>query len=251
MDTSRSSKYSAKPIPSAERLIFALDVPSVAEARNLVDRLGDSVGFYKVGLQLFMAAGSYEFIDWVAARGKKIFLDVKLHDIPETVKLAVAQLTDRNITFVTIHAVDRLLEAAVKVKGSVKILAVTLLTSVEQRDLDEDLGFRCNLERLVLSRAKRAVQIGCEGVISSGLEAGILREELGADFLIVSPGIRPSENRPADDQKRVVTVRDAFQNGADYIVIGRPIRDSADPRAKAAEIQREIAALFAPSAVSR
>jgi orotidine-5'-phosphate decarboxylase len=245
MHTDPAASLSTKAIPAEERLIFALDVASIAEAKRLVDALGDSVQFYKVGLQLAMAAGCHDFIDWLTARGKKIFLDVKLHDIPETVKRAVSQLVDRNITFVTIHAVDGVLKAAAEVIGRPKILAVTLLTSLDQHDLDSDLGVRCDLEQLVLSRAERALRIGCEGVVSSGLEARALRRELGHDFLIVTPGVRSADHRVAHDQKRIVTVKEAFECGADYIVAGRIIRDAADPGAKAAEIQREIADLFA------
>ena len=243
MNTELAANLSTNAIPAAERLIFALDVPSVAEAKRIVETLGDSVRFYKVGLQLFTAGGYYELIDWLAARDKKIFADLKLYDIPETVKLAVTQLTSRNITFLTVHAVDSVLQAAVQAKGPLKILAVTVLTSLDQADLNE-LGFQPDVEQLVLSRAERALKIGCDGVIASGLEARGLRGDLGAKFLIVSPGIRAMENRQMDDQKRVVGVRSAFQNGADYIVVGRLIRDAADPRAKAEEIQQEILDLF-------
>ena len=244
MEAISPAPLSAKPIPAAERLIFALDVPTAAEAKKLVEQMGDAVRFYKLGLQLFMAGGYFELLDWLVAREKKVFVDLKFYDVPETVKLAVAQLTNRNVTFATVHAVDSLLKAAVEVKGAVKILGVTALTSLDQGDLN-DLGFQCDVEQLVLSRARRALQIGCDGVISSGLEASALRSELGPKLLIVVPGIRPVENRFQDDQKRVMTPEGAFLNGADYIVVGRPIRDAADPRAKAEEIQQEIAALFA------
>lgn len=233
----------SKNIPARERLIFALDVPTVAEARQWVEKLGDSVLFYKLGLQIFMAGGYYELIDWLRARGKKVFVDLKFFDVPETVRLAVAQLGGKNVEFATVHGNDSILEAAVKEKRNVKILAVTVLTSLDRGDLN-DLGFECDVERLVLSRAKRALQIGCDGVISSGLEAPKLREHLGDKFLIVSPGIRPVENKPVDDQKRTVDVDQAFRNGADYIVVGRPIKNAADARAKAEEIQATIAAIF-------
>jgi orotidine-5'-phosphate decarboxylase len=244
MDTSPSAKLAAETIPVSERLIFALDVPTVAEAKRLVDVLGDSVCFYKVGLQLLMSGGYFELLDYLAAEDKKIFADLKLHDIPETVRLAVKQLAQRNITFVTVHADAGALAAAVQVKGELKILAVTVLTSLDQADLDADLGVHCPLEQLVLARAKRAHALGCDGVISSGLDARALRREVGAAFRIVTPGIRAQDNCPQDDQKRVASVRAAFENGADYIVAGRLIRDAADPRAKAAEIRQEIAGLF-------
>jgi orotidine-5'-phosphate decarboxylase len=234
---------SAKQIPARERLILALDVPSLDEGKRWVDRLGDSVQFYKLGLQFLMTGGYFDMVDWLDAQGKKVFADIKLFDVPETVKLAVEQLQHRRVTFATVHGNDPMVEAAVSAKGPVKILAVTVLTSLDRGDLD-DLGFQCDPEELVLSRARRALALGCDGVVSSGLEAARLRGELGANFLIVSPGIRPVENRPSDDQKRTVDVEDAFLRGADYIVVGRPIRQAADPRAKAEEIQAKIAGLF-------
>jgi len=241
---------SQKAIPARERLIFALDVPTVAEAMQCVEELGDSVLFYKLGLQIFLAGGYYELIAWLRARGKKVFVDLKFFDVPETVRLAVAQLRGRDVEFATVHGNDSILQAAVREKQSLKILAVTVLTSLDRGDLD-DLGFACDVEQLVLSRARRALQIGCDGVISSGLEAPGLREHLGANFLIVSPGIRPVENKPVDDQKRTVDADQAFRNGADYIVVGRPIKNAADPRAKAEEIQVTIAAIFPDDAARR
>ena len=237
------NNLSTKQIPARERLILALDVPSLDEGKRWVDRLGDSVQFYKLGLQFLMSGGYFDMVDWLDAQGKKVFADIKFFDVPETVKLAVEQLQHRRVTFATVHGNDPMIEAAVSAKGHVKILAVTVLTSLDRGDLD-DLGFQCDPEELVLSRARRALALGCDGVISSGLEAARLRGELGANFLIVSPGIRPVENRPSDDQKRTVDVEDAFLRGADYIVVGRPIRQAADPRAKAEEIQSRIAGLF-------
>ena len=236
---------SPKPIPVRERLIFALDVPGLDEGKRLAERLDGAVGFYKLGLQLLMTGRYFEMVDWLHAQGKKVFADVKFFDVPETVRLAVGQLSSRRVAFATVHGNDAMLEAAVSAKGPVKILAVTVLTSLDRGDLD-DLGFQCNPEDLVLSRARRALKLGCDGVISSGLEAARLRGELGGAFLIVSPGIRPVENRPSDDQKRTVDVEDAFRRGADYIVVGRPIRQAPDPRAKAEEIQARIAGLFPP-----
>ena len=232
-----------KTIPRAERLIAALDVAGVEEANALVQRLGDSVSFYKVGLELFMAEGFFGFIDWLAHRGKKVFVDLKFFDIPETVRAAVRGLGNRGVTFATVHGNQAMLEAAAQAKGDVKILAVTVLTSLDQGDLD-DLGFQCDVEALVLSRARRAFEAGCDGVVSSGLEAPALRRELGARLLIVTPGIRPVQNRLAGDQKRTVDVAQAFANGADYIVVGRPIREARDPRAAAQAIQATIAAEF-------
>ncbi len=232
-----------KDIPARERLILALDVPDATAARALVRQLGESVCFYKLGLELFMSGGYFELIEWLQGQDKRIFCDLKFFDVPETVARAVRQLKDRGIDFATVHGNDGMLEAAAREKGGLKILAVTLLTSLDRGDLD-DLGFQCAPEALVLSRARRALKLGCDGVISSGLEAAALRYELGSRFLVVVPGIRPVENRPEDDQKRVVTVAEAFRNGADHIVVGRPIHRAADPRGAAELIQSEIARLF-------
>jgi len=232
-----------KRIPRAERLIAALDVADTQQAKALVEQLGDSVRFYKVGLELFMSGGVFELIEWLAARGNKIFADLKFFDIPETVAAAVRNLRGRGVTFATVHGNRPMLEAAGQAKGEVKILAVTVLTSLDRGDLD-DLGFQCDVEKLVLSRARRALEAGCDGVISSGMEAPALKRELGDRLLVVTPGIRPVENRPSDDQKRTVDVAQAFANGADYIVVGRPIRQAPDPRAAALAIQATIASAF-------
>lgn len=237
---------SDKDIDPRDRLIFALDVPTADRGRDLVERLGDSVGFYKIGLELFMAGGYFELIDWLRARDKKVFVDLKFFDIPQTVRSAVLRLRDRGAQFATVHGNDGILRAAAEDKGDLKILAVTVLTSLDQGDLD-DLGFQCSPEQLVLSRARRALDIGCDGVISSGIEAPRLRAELGSRLLVVTPGIRPIRN-DADDQKRTTTVGEAFRNGADHIVVGRPIRDADDPRAAAEAIQGTIAGLFPPRA---
>ncbi len=229
-------------IPRAERLIVALDVPTPAEARALVERIGDAARFYKIGLELFMAGGYFELIDWLVARRNKVFVDLKFFDVPETVRRAVARLRGRGVTFATVHGNQAMMQAAGSEKGEVKILAVTVLTSLDRGDLD-DLGFSCELERLVLSRARRALEAGCDGVISSGLEAARLKAEFKDRLLVVAPGIRPVENK-ADDQKRTVDVAQAFAAGADYIVVGRPIRQASDPRAAAQSIQETIAKLF-------
>jgi len=229
------------PIPRAERLIVALDVATSNEAKVLVERLGDAARFYKVGLELFMAGGYFELVEWLVQRGNKVFVDLKFFDVPETVRRAVANLRGRGVSFATVHGNQAMMEAAAQEKGEVKILAVTVLTSLDRGDLD-DLGFSCDVERLVLSRARRAMQAGCDGVISSGLEAQKLKAEFQDKLLVVTPGIRPVKNE--DDQKRTVDVAQAFANGADYIVVGRPIRSAADPRAAAQAIQRTIAAIF-------
>lgn len=234
---------SAKKLPVRERLIFALDLPGADEARKLVDELGDSVIFYKLGLELFMAGGYFELVDWMIARGKKVFVDLKFFDVPETVRSAVRQLKKRNVSFATVHGNDAILKAAASEKGDLKILAVTVLTSLDRADLNA-LGFQCDVAELVLSRAKRALELGCDGVISSGLEAAQLRADLGENFLVVTPGIRPVDNDVIDDQKRIVSVETAFQSGADYIVVGRPIKNAPDRRAAAEDIQRRISTLF-------
>jgi orotidine-5'-phosphate decarboxylase len=233
-----------KPIPAHERLIFAMDVADAAAARRLAETLGDSVDFYKIGLELFMAGGYYELLDWMVKRGKKVFVDLKFFDVPATVAAAVRQLNGRGVTLTTVHGNQGIMEAAAAAKGDVKVLAVTVLTSLDRGDLD-DLGFACDVEQLVLSRARRALEAGCDGVVSSGLEAANLREFIDHRLLVVCPGIRPVENKPVDDQKRTVDVAQAFANGADYIVVGRPIRDASDPRAAAEAIQKTIAGVFA------
>jgi orotidine-5'-phosphate decarboxylase len=240
----KGNLLSRRAIPSKERLMFAMDVPTHREVRELVARLGDAVHVYKLGLQVFLAGGYFELIDELTAQGKKIFADLKLFDVPETVRLAVAQLNDKGISFVSVHGNDEMLRAAASEKKEVKILAVTVLTSLDNNDM-KDLGFNCDVKSLVLSRARRALEVGCDGVISSGLEAEELRKIHGDKILIVSPGIRPVENRPQDDQKRITTVKGAFLKGADYIVVGRPIRNASDPKLKAEEIQREIEEVFA------
>jgi orotidine-5'-phosphate decarboxylase len=234
-----------KNISSKDRLIFAMDVPDCDRARELATELGEAVTFYKIGLELMMSGGYFELLEWMLERDKKVFCDLKFFDIPATVGSAVRQLKDRGASFVTVHGNQSIMEAAAANKGdSLKVLAVTVLTSLDRGDLD-DLGFECGIADLVISRARRALEAGCDGVISSGLEVPKLREYIDSKLLVVTPGIRPVDNKPAGDQKRVVTVETAFSNGADYIVIGRPIRDAADPRAAAEAIQTTIAAAAA------
>jgi orotidine-5'-phosphate decarboxylase len=234
---------SNKPIPADERLILALDVPSPEDAWQLVMRLGPRVRFYKLGLELFMAGGYFELIAALRDRGIRVFVDLKFFDVPQTVASAVRQLAARGADFCTVHGNDAILEAACTVKEDLRILAVTVLTSLDQGDMDA-LGFQTDIPSLVLSRAQRALALGCDGVISSGLEAARLRRDLGERLLIVVPGIRPALNRPADDQKRTMDVEDAFRAGADHIVVGRPIHAAADPCAAAEDIQQRIALLF-------
>ena len=233
-----------KDISNRDRLIFALDVADAATARKLVEQLGDAVQFYKIGLELFMAGEYFPLLEWLVARNNKVFVDLKFFDVPATVAAAVRQLRNRGVTFTTVHGNQSIMQAAAEAKGDVKILGVTVLTSLDRGDLD-DLGFTCDVQQLVLSRARRALEAGCDGVVSSGLEAQLLRQYIDERLLVITPGIRPVENRPGDDQKRVVSVEQALQYGADYIVVGRPIRDAADPRAAAEHVQEQIAATLA------
>jgi orotidine-5'-phosphate decarboxylase len=233
-----------KSIPPRERLIFALDVADADAARRLVETLGDSVVFYKLGLELLMSGGYFPLLDWLATRGNKLFADVKFFDIPATVAGALRQLNGRGITFTTVHGNQGIMEAAVAAARDFQVLAVTVLTSLDGGDL-EDLGVGGDLERVVIARARRALAAGCAGVVASGMETEAIRRELGPRLLIVTPGIRPLENRAVDDQKRVLTVERAFAAGADYVVVGRPIRDAADPRAAAESIQAAIVAASA------
>ena len=229
-------------IPARERLIFALDVPDLDRAKKLVASLDDSVMVYKLGLEFFLSGHYFELAAELKRRGKKIFADLKLFDIPATVAAAVRQLARHEVNFCTIHGNDGMLRAAVEVKGKMRILAVTALTSLDQGDLD-DLGFQCDARTLVLSRARRALELGCDGVVSSGLEVAALRESFDHALITVCPGIRPifnDEIPPEDDQQRVLTPARAIACGADYLVVGRPIRDADDPRTAAEKIQQDI-----------
>ncbi|MBL4903661.1 MAG: orotidine-5'-phosphate decarboxylase [Desulfocapsa sp.] len=230
----------SKNIPLNERIIFALDVSSHDEAMKLVKKLDGDIKFFKVGLQLFLA-GWFPTIEAIIARGNKVMVDLKFFDIPETVRLAVDQLKNRGITFVTVHGNDPILKAATQDKNGLKILAITVLTSFGENDMKE-MGMSGSVRDLVLLRSKKALEIGCDGVVSSALEAEEIRKESGSDFLIVTPGIRPGVNveDDGDDQKRIATAREAIINGADHVVIGRPIRNSDDPISLIRGLQREI-----------
>lgn len=244
MKTTETMDYrSDKPIDPRDRLIVALDVPDADAARALVTRLGEAASFYKIGMELFMAGGYFDLLEWLVKQDKKVFVDLKFFDVPETVRSAIRALAGSGATLATIHGNQSIMEAAVKDKGALKVLAVTALTSLDQGDLD-DMGFQCNVNELVLSRARRALEAGVDGIVSSGLEAPMIRRELGERLLVVTPGIRPVVNRPSDDQKRTVDVAQAFRNGADYIVVGRPIRNAADPVQATVDIQHTIAEVF-------
>ena len=230
-----------KDINVEDRLIFALDVPEVEEAKDIVSELDESVSFYKIGMELLMTGKYFELLNWLIDNDKKVFVDLKFFDVPETVGRTIARLSDYGATFATVHGNQALMEKAAQNKQNLKILAVTALTSLDRGDLD-DLGFECNVQDLVISRAKRALEAGCDGVVSSGLEVPFLREYVDNKLIAVTPGIRPVAND--DDQKRVVDVATAFKSGSDYIVVGRPIKN-ADNRYKAArDIQKIIRSVF-------
>lgn len=230
-----------KNIPLNERIIFALDFADPEMAGQWVRKLDSQLKFFKVGLQLFLAGG-WPVVDEIIRRGNKVMLDLKFFDIPETVHLAVQQVRNRGVSFATIHGNRPIIEAAVAEKTGMKILAVTVLTSFDESDMAE-MGFTGSVRDLVLIRARKALELGCDGVVSSALEAGPLRNELGSNFLVVTPGIRPGLNRDVegDDQKRVATAMQAIIDGADHVVIGRPISTAPDPVAAVVAIQEEIA----------
>lgn len=230
-----------------DMIIFPLDVPSFDQATYYIDLLNNHVGMFKVGLELFIQSGP-EIIHFIKRAGDtKVFLDLKLHDIPETVSRAMSRVADLGVSFATVHCCEniRMLKAAASAsRGSVGVLGVTVLTSVSGEDI-RSAGYKekyaSDLAGLVLRRAKAAETSGCRGVVCSGLEVAMIKDHVGKDFLAVVPGIRPAwEVKDADDQKRVTTPAQAIQNGADYLVIGRPIRDADDPREAASRITQEI-----------
>jgi orotidine-5'-phosphate decarboxylase len=228
-------------------IIFPLDVPSVKEAEKYIDLLAGRVGMFKVGLELFIEAGP-SIVRRIVAAGGQVFLDLKLHDIPATVGRAMARIADLGVSLATVHCGEslRMLQAAVAgADGKVAVLGVTVLTSVTTEDL-RSAGFRSELSRgmeaLVLHRANMARQAGCAGIVCSPLEVAGIKEKFGRGFLAVTPGVRPSwEAVAGDDQQRVATPASAVAAGADYLVIGRPIRDADDPAKAAEKIAREIA----------
>ena len=220
-----------------ERLIVALDVPTAAAALELADRLAPHVGFFKVGLQLFLEAG-FAVCDALCARGHKVMLDLKFHDIPQTVFLAVSQLAGHDIALATVHGYPQVVDAAAKAKGNTKILAVTVLTSLGAEELQQT-GFAGSLADLVRLRAVTSLAAGADGIVCSPLETALLRKNLGAKPVIATPGIRPLDS-VRDDQTRTATPRAAIAAGADHIIVGRPITKASDPAAAARDILREI-----------
>jgi orotidine-5'-phosphate decarboxylase len=224
-----------------DRLILALDVPDLDSAKRLVETLDDSVEHYKIGLEIAMSGDYFVLLRWLLDQGKRVFTDLKFHDIPATVGAAVRQLRDCGASLLTVHGERAVVEAAANNAGpDLGILAVTVLTSMSQQDLT-DSGITMNLADLVLHRANLAINAGADGVVASGHEASALRSLLGAGPYIVTPGIRPAFATATDDQARVVTPRQAFANGASHIVVGRPIRGAENPYAAATAVQSEIA----------
>ncbi|MDL2269433.1 orotidine-5'-phosphate decarboxylase [Desulfosarcina sp. OttesenSCG-928-A07] len=233
--------------PAKSYIVFPLDVQNPDEAKALVALLADEVGMFKIGLELFIRSGP-DLVRWAAAAGSaRIFLDLKLHDIPITVKRAMAQIADLGVFFTTVHCGESraMLSAAVDAAaGKVHVLGVTVLTSVSPKDI-EDAGYKNqyadNIRELVMKKAAMAADAGCSGVVCSGEEVRFVKERFGPLFQAITPGIRPlSQVVKGDDQSRVVTPKMAIERGADYLVIGRPIRDAADPKAAARSIAMEI-----------
>lgn len=230
-------------IDARDRLIVALDVPSAAEAEALVDRMGEQVRFVKVGLELYTVAGP-DIVKKLVDRGKRVFLDLKFLDIEETVRRATARVAAMGATFLTIHANRKALVAAVQGRGQseLKLLAVTVLTNFDGDDLRE-MGIQRSVRDLVTARAALAAEVGCDGVVASGEEPEAIRAKVGPDFLIVTPGVRPAGNS-TDDHARPTTPTQTIAAGADYLVIGRPIRDAQDPPVATAAILKEMQAAF-------
>ncbi|HET7888834.1 MAG TPA: orotidine-5'-phosphate decarboxylase [Bradyrhizobium sp.] len=227
-------------IAPKDRLIVSLDLPALEAAEAMIARLGDSVSFYKIGYQL-VYAGGLSLARELSAAGKKVFIDVKLHDIGNTVMHGVESLSTHGATFVTVHAYPQTMQAAVEGRGKsgLKILAVTVLTSYNQADM-EAAGYRHTIADLVAIRARQAREIGVDGLVCSPEEVAALRGIVGDQMSLVTPGIRPAGSA-AGDQKRVMTPARAIKAGADYLVVGRPVVEASDPKAAADAIQAEIA----------
>ncbi len=229
-------------VKSNERLIVALDTSTIKPAMQLVEEIGDEVSFYKVGLELMMSNDYFQLISWLKDRNKKVFADLKIYDIPETVGKVVHSLSLREIDFLTIHTASHdIMSRAAENKGKMKLLGVTVLTSIDQNDLN-NMGFdpEISLSELVIQKTKSALNAGFDGVISSAMEAKTLRENIGNNFDIVTPGIR-LEAIPGDDQKRVTDAKTAMQNGSSYLVVGRPITQDQNPKMAARRFQQMMA----------
>jgi orotidine-5'-phosphate decarboxylase len=226
-------------IAPRDRLIVALDLPGVAAAEAMVEKLGDAVTFYKIGYQLAYAGG-LPLVGQLAANGKKVFIDLKLHDIGNTVARGVESVAKLGATFLTVHAYPQTMKAAVEARAGsdLKILAVTVLTSYDDGDLHA-AGYRLNVSDLVEARAQQAQVLGVDGLVCSPEEAARLHKIVGHQMSLVTPGVRPA-GAATGDQKRVMTPGRAIAAGADYLVVGRPIVEATDPRAVAEAIQAEI-----------
>jgi orotidine-5'-phosphate decarboxylase len=232
-------------IDAKDRLIVALDLPSVGSAQRMVDQLEGAARFFKVGLTLQMAPGAEGFVRDLIGSGKKVFLDYKYYDIPETMKKAVARVVDLGASFLTIHGSTSVIRGAVEGRGgsNLKLFTVTVLTNLDKSDIAE-LGYSDQtVEGLVLFRARKALEAGCDGVIASGREASAIKALSRDRLLVIAPGIRP-DGSPEDDQKRKLTPREAVAAGADYLVVGRPITGAADPRQSAERILEEVQGAF-------
>ena len=229
------------PISSRDRLIVALDLPGVDSAERMIEKLGESVTFYKIGYELALAGG-LPLVEKLARSGKKVFLDLKLHDIGNTVARAAGRVVELGATFLTVHAFPQTMKAAIEGRGksSLKILAVTVLTSWDDADLKE-AGYGLSMRDLVLKRAEQAKQIGIDGLVASAAEAADIRKKVGSSMLLVTPGIRLAGN-DAGDQKRIVTPKDAIKAGVDHLVVGRPVTAAKDPKLAAEMIVAEITA---------
>ena len=221
-------------------IIVALDVESAADARALINRIGPRVNFYKVGLELYAAAGM-DFVRSLLDDGRQVFLDLKFYDIPETVSRAVARVADSGVRFLTVHAVPSVMRAAATAKQGTKLqlLGVTVLTSFGPEDMD-DLGYQGTIAELVERRAKKAMELGIDGIVASPLEAAAVRRIIGPDSVLVTPGVRSAGADPGD-QKRVATPAQAIRDGASYLVIGRQVTRAADPAAEVDRILLELA----------
>ncbi|MEZ5399818.1 MAG: orotidine-5'-phosphate decarboxylase [Bryobacteraceae bacterium] len=233
------------PIDARDRLILALDLPDIAASRRMVEILEGHVRFYKIGLALQLAEGVEAFVRELIASGKQVFLDYKYYDVPETLRKAVSRAASLGVSFLTIHGSSSLIRGAVEGKGAspMKLFTVTVLTSMDAGDIAE-LGYtQTSVEDLVLFRARKALEAGCDGVIASGLETKKIKAITGNRLLVVTPGIRP-DDYPGDDQKRRVTAAGAIAAGADYLVIGRPIADAPDPAAAAQRFLDQMQAAF-------
>lgn len=225
---------------SSDPIILALDFDSPEQADQLVDTLGEAATFYKVGMELYAASGM-DYVRSLLARKKKVFLDLKFHDIGETVKRAVAQVAKTDVTFLTVHAVPQVVRAAVEGRGdaNLKLLAVTVLTSLTQNDIEQD-GYTMSIRDLVALRVGNAIAAGADGIVASPLEARMIREIIGPDAYLVTPGVR-SLGADTGDQKRVATPAEAIHDGASHLVIGRQVTRAKDPVAALAQIRQELA----------